>query len=71
MRGNVEKKQKGLPSSTIQFSYDVVPSIIKDSRINKDVFNKCYKFADQFRGDLKNFDQKRCYRSELSDRLDL
>ena len=55
----------------LYIKYDVVPSIIKDSRIDKYVFNKCYKFADQFRGDLKNFDQKRCYRSELSDRLDL
>ena len=51
--------------------YDVVPSIIKDSRLKKEVFDKCYKFANEFREDLRNFDQKRSYRSELSDRLDL
>ena len=46
-------------------------SIIKDSRIKKEVFDKCYKFANEFRKDLRNFDSKRFYRSELSDRLDL
>ncbi len=51
--------------------YDVVPSLIKDSRLKKEVFDKCYKFANEFRKDLRNFDNKRSYRSELSDRLDL
>ncbi len=55
----------------LYIKYDVVPSIIKDSRLKKEVFNKCYKFADEFRRDLRNFDHKRSYRSELSDRLDL
>jgi len=48
-----------------------VPSVIKDSRLKKEVFDKCYKFANAFREDLRNFDPKRSYRSELSDRLDL
>jgi hypothetical protein len=51
--------------------YKVIPSIIKDSRIKKEIFNKCYIFADKFRDDLRKFDSKRIYRSELSDRLDL
>ncbi len=51
--------------------YDALPSIIKDPRIKKDVFDKCYKFADEFREDLRSFDKKRFYRSELSDRLEL
>ena len=32
----------------LYIQYDVVPSIIKDSRLKKEVFNKCYKFADEF-----------------------
>ena len=55
----------------LYIQYDVVPSIIKDSRLKKEVFNKCYKFADEFRKDLRSFDHKRFYRSELSDRLEL
>ena len=55
----------------LYIKYEIVPSIIKDSRIKKEVFNKCYKFADQFRNDLRKFDPKRSYRSELSDRLEL
>ena len=51
--------------------HEVLPSIIKDSRLKKEVFDKCYKFANDFRKDLRSFDQKRSYRSELSDRLDL
>ena len=55
----------------LYIKYDVIPYIIKDSRLNKEVFDKCYKYADQFRKELKSFDQKRFYRSELSDRLGL
>ena len=55
----------------LYIKYNVVPSIIKDSRLKKEVFDKCYKFANEFREDLRNFDHKRTYRSELSDRLDL
>ena len=55
----------------LYISYKVVPSIIKDSGLKKEVFNKCYKFANKFREDLKDFDNKRSYKSELSDRLEL
>ena len=51
--------------------YGALPSIIKDPRLKKEVFDRCYKFADEFREDLRSFDDKRFYRSELSDRLDL
>ena len=55
----------------LYIKYEAIPSIIKDSRIKKEVFNKCYKFADEFRKDLRNFDSKRIYKSELSERLEL
>jgi len=55
----------------LYIKYKVLPSIIKDSRLTKSVFNKCYSSADKFRKDLKDFDNKRSYQSELSDRLDL
>ena len=51
--------------------YNAIPSIIKDSRLKREVLDKCYKFADKFREELKNFDSKRFYKSELSDRLNL
>ena len=55
----------------LYIKHEAVPSIIKDSRLKKEVFDKCYRFANEFREDLRNFDYKRSYRSELSDRLDL
>ena len=55
----------------LYIEYDVVPSIIKDSRLKKEVFDKCYRFANEFRKDLIDFDRNRFYKSELSDRLDL
>jgi decaprenylphospho-beta-D-ribofuranose 2-oxidase len=51
--------------------YNVVPSVIKDSNLDKDTFNSCYKEADIFREKLKKFDPKRMYRSDLSDRLNI
>jgi len=51
--------------------YKAFPSIIKDSRINETTINECYEYANNFREDLKKFDKKRIYRSELSDRLGL
>jgi hypothetical protein len=72
---NIVKNEKNLnfvnELDKLYIQYDVVPSIIKDSRLKKEVFNKCYKFADEFRKDLRSFDHKRFYRSELSDRLEL
>ena len=72
---NVTRNQKNInflnELDRLYIKYNVVPSIIKDSRLKKEVFDKCYKFANEFREDLRNFDHKRSYRSELSDRLDL
>ena len=72
---DIVKNQKNLnfinELDKLYIKYDVVPSVIKDSRLKKEVFDKCYKFANEFREDLRNFDHKRSYRSELSDRLDL
>lgn len=48
-----------------------VPNIIKDSRLSKDVVAACYPEYDRFRSLLKQFDSKRMYRSELSERLGL
>ena len=72
---NIVKNEKNLnfvnELDKLYIQYNVVPSIIKDSRLKKEVFNKCYKFANEFRKDLRSFDPKRFYRSELSDRLEL
>ena len=51
--------------------YKAIPSIIKDSRLSEATINKCYQFANNFRNDLKKFDPKRIYKSELSDRLNI
>ena len=51
--------------------YDILPSVVKDSRINKDVFYETYKQAFDFRKKLHDFDKKRSYKSEASKRLDL
>jgi len=55
----------------LYIKYKVLPSIIKDSRLTKNTFDQCYILADKFRKDLKDFDNKRSYKSELSDRLGL
>ncbi len=51
--------------------YKILPSIIKDSRLEKDIFDKCYPEADIFRDKLTKFDKRRYYKSEISDRLKL
>ena len=51
--------------------YKALPSIIKDSRISETTTNECYEHANSFRENLKKFDKKRIYKSELSDRLGL
>jgi hypothetical protein len=53
----------------LYIKYNVVPSIIKDSNLDKNTFDNCYKEADIFREKLKKFDPKRIYCSDLSDRL--
>ena len=51
--------------------HNILPSIIKDSRLTKNIFDKCYTSANDFRKNLRHFDRKRSYQSELSERLDL
>jgi len=55
----------------LYIKYNALPSIIKDSNLDKETFNRCYKEADIFREKLKKFDPKRIYRSELSDKLNI
>lgn len=49
----------------------LIPSIIKDSRLKLSTVKTCYNGYDQFRKDLKEFDNKRIYRSQLSDNLEI
>ena len=51
--------------------FKILPSIIKDSRINESTFNQCYTEASLFKTKLKQFDKNRVYKSELSERLGL
>lgn len=51
--------------------FKILPSIIKDSRINEKIFNQCYPDASLFKIKLKQFDKNRIYKSELSERLGL
>ena len=49
--------------------YKIIPSIIKDSRLNKEIFNKTYVYAEDFKSKLHEFDKQRIYQSEVSNRL--
>jgi hypothetical protein len=50
--------------------YDILPSIIKDSRISNETFRNSYKEEFfRFKEALNNFDNKRIYQSEVSNRL--
>lgn len=49
--------------------YKILPSIIKDSRLNYNTFERCYEYAETFRNKLSSFDKDRIYQSELSNRL--
>ena len=52
--------------------YQILPSIVKDSRISKEIFNNCYKEeSSNFKEKLRSFDKKRVYRSEISNRLEI
>ena len=51
--------------------YKFMPSIIKDSRLNSETVRACYENYNNFKETLINFDKKRTYRSELSDRIGL
>jgi len=49
--------------------YEILPSIIKDSRITKKIFDKSYKNSFEFKNQLNKFDKERTYQSEISNRL--
>ena len=51
--------------------YDILPSIIKDSRVTKTTFKKCYKNLDKFKNKLNEFDKKRAYSSSTTERLEI
>ena len=51
--------------------YQILPSIIKDSRITKETFYDSYKYASDFKSKLYLFDKKRVYKSEVSKRFEI
>ena len=51
--------------------YGGLPNLIKDSRLSARVVDAAYSESGQFRSRLRNFDARRLYRSELSERLHL
>ncbi len=51
--------------------YEILPSITKDSRISKEIFNKSYKNSSIFIKKLREFDKERIYQSEISRRLEI
>ena len=51
--------------------YKALPSIIKDSRISKKTFDKCYPEAEEFRERLFKYDKNRVYQSEISNKFKL
>ena len=51
--------------------YELIPSIIKDSRLGLNTIKKCYKDYYNFKDKLYDFDNKRIYKSALSDRLNI
>ena len=55
----------------ICIKHHLKPSLIKDSRLNSNTVQKCYKEYDIFKETLLNFDNKRIYKSELSERIGL
>jgi decaprenylphospho-beta-D-ribofuranose 2-oxidase len=55
----------------LMLKYGGWPNLIKDSRLTAEVVNVSYPECEQFRERLRNFDPKRLYRSELSERIRL
>ena len=52
--------------------YNILPSIIKDSRISKEVFKSSYNVELlRFIEEIYKFDKKRIYQSETSSRLEI
>ena len=56
---------------TLCIRYKALPSIIKDSRLSKNIFDKCYTQAEEFRERLFRFDKNRVYQSEISNKFKL
>jgi len=54
---------------SLMISVGGIPNIIKDSRLTLPVVEACYPGLRSFRELLHSFDPKRCFRSELSERL--
>jgi len=52
-------------------SFNVMPYIIKDSRLSKKVVEQCYPQYHDFKEILNQIDPKRIFKSELSKRLEL
>ena len=57
---------------SLYIKYNILPSIIKDSRISKETLNNTYKDEFiKFKDQLYNFDKKRVYQSEMSNRMEI
>lgn len=52
-------------------SYEVIPYIIKDSRLQKNVVEKCYPQYAEFKNILKKIDPDRIFKSYVSEQLGL
>tara|TARA_Y100000816_G_scaffold291148_1_gene281622 strand:- start:1496 stop:2824 length:1329 start_codon:yes stop_codon:yes gene_type:complete len=51
--------------------YKAIPSIIKDSRLDKKTVSACYVQYEDFKDRLKKYDNKRVYQSAISNKLGL
>ena len=49
--------------------YNILPSIIKDSRLAKSTVEKCYKNIGEFKEKIKKYDNDRSYKSVMSEKL--
>ena len=69
---NNQKNQRFLQKiDKLCIEYRVLPSIIKDSRLSKNIFDQCYTEAEEFREKLLKFDKNRVYQSEISHKFKL
>ena len=69
---NNQKNQRFLQKiDKLCIEYKVLPSIIKDSRLSKNIFDQCYTEAEEFREQLLKFDKNRVYQSEISHKFKL
>lgn len=68
---NKKNKLFMLEMDKLCVKHNILPSIIKDSRLDKQTFEKCYKNFNVFKEKIKKFDVNRFYKSETSERLGL